>query len=211
MIEAQYWQRVGHKDPRAVAMADRHYSRRTPGSPEFTRPGHKIVLLHLLDDGTPAALWASARPAPDSGVTRADGLNAWDCTIFRVEEHTVKASALIHEAVQITASIWAERPAHGFVTTIDPRHVTPIKRRGVDIYGYCYLCAGWQFLKITSRRKLHMLQLAPDRLAALEPISWTWARPLFGNVTKRIYYPPRQIEEAAHEQTALGIEEQPCD
>lgn len=182
-MSAQYWVRIDHADPRAVAMADRHYSRQTPGSPEFTRPGHKIVLLHYDAAGAPAALWASQRPDPASGIRRADGLDAWDCALFRVETRTVPASDLIREAVAVTAATWHPLPADGFVTTVDPRYVAPTMRRGNPVYGYCYLKAGWSFLRITSERKLHMLCL--PCAAFPDPIAARWDRPQFGNVRKR--------------------------
>jgi hypothetical protein len=199
----ELWYRIDHADPRAVAMADRHYSRQTPGSPEFTRPGNKIVLLHYAPDGSAAALWASQRPDPASGVPRSDGLEAWDCSIFRIEQRTVPASALIRAAVGITASVWGAAPRDGFVTTIDPRHVAPTMRRGKPVYGYCYLMAGWRFLRITSERKLHMVQLPAADIA---PLSWVWDRPIFGNVRRRWDRPidPLQLrlEEATHARAA---------
>lgn len=166
------WTHIHHRDRRALAMADRHYSRQSPGSSEFTRPGHKIVLMHFTDAGEPAALWASQRPAPSSGIRRADGLNAWDCSLFRIEQRTApRASDLITSAVQATVALWGEPPCDGFVTTIDPLHVAPIKRRGQETWGYSYMCAGWRFLRITSARKLIMLQLPYDQMCALSPVA----------------------------------------
>lgn len=165
------WQQVHHRDRRAVEMADRHYSRQKPGTPEFTRPGHKIVLLHFLPDGTPAALWASQRPSPDSGIKRADGLNAWDCSVFRVEHRTVPASELIGEAVCITRYFWGDlMPADGFVTTVNPHKVQTIKRRGKTVHGFSFQKAGWQELKITKTRKLVMLQLPLSDVWQFRPI-----------------------------------------
>src|SRR5688500_3823663 len=100
-----HWTKVHHRDTRARLMADRHYSRQTPGAPEFIGNGQKIVLLQLLPDGTPAALWASHRPAPGKAV-RPDGRDVWACCLFRIEQRTVAASELIREAVAVTKHYW---------------------------------------------------------------------------------------------------------
>lgn len=185
MNVAQYWHRIDHMDPRALDMADRHYSRQSPGTPEFIQNGQKIVLMHFLDDGTPAALWASHRPAPGKAV-RADGRDAWACTMFRVEHRTVPASLLILEATAITRGIWTPIPLDGFYTTIDPRKVPPITRRGVPLWGYCYVKAGWSVLPDrTRRRDLIQLVYAAEQLAALDPIAAPLAMPPFGIAWRR--------------------------
>ena len=185
MTTAQYWHRIDHKDPRALVMADRHYSRQAPGTPEFTPSGHKIVLMHFAEDGTPAALWATHRPAPGKAV-RADGRDAWACTMFRVEQKTVLASDLIQEAVAITKGLWAPLPVDGFYTTINPRKVQPIKRRGRDVWGYCYIKAGWQVEDArTIARDLIILTLPLDKLAVVAPIVAPLAMPPFGMAWRR--------------------------
>lgn len=104
------WQRLHHMDVRAREMADDHYSRQTPGAREFTRPGNKIVLGHFDAGGVLRAIWASQRPDPGSGVKRADGLDAWDCSIFRRVDGAALASDLIREAVAVTLAIWGAPP-----------------------------------------------------------------------------------------------------
>jgi hypothetical protein len=47
-----------HADPRGAALADRHYSRRTIGAPQFMPPGRKLVLLTADAD----AVWGSSWP-----------------------------------------------------------------------------------------------------------------------------------------------------
>lgn len=183
--QATYWQQIDHTDPRALVMADRHYSRQSPGTPEFTPSGHKIVLMHFANDGTPAALWASHRPAPGKAV-RADGRDAWACTMFRVEQKTVLASELIKEAVAITKSLWRPQPADGFYTTINPRKVKPIKRRGVDVWGYCYIKAGWQVEDArTIARDLIILTLPLEKLQDVQPIRAPVTLPPFGITWRR--------------------------
>ena len=151
---ARHWTYVHHCDIRARKMADRHYSRQTPGAREFVGNGHKIVLLQLLADGTPAAVWASHRPAPGKAV-RPDGRDVWACTLFRVEHRTVPASELITEAMAITRFFWGDvMPKDGFYTTINPAKVQPIQRHGKPLWGYSWLKAGWFEAGITKRRKL---------------------------------------------------------
>ena len=170
-VNAKYWQRIHHRDYRALMMADRHYSRQHPGSPEFTRPGNKIILMHFTPEGDPSALWASQRPDPSSGIKRADNRHAWDCSLFRIEIPTVYASELIQEAVAITKDIWDdELPSDGFVTTIDRRKVAPMKRRGQDVWGYCYEKAGWVNIGLTKTRKLVLLQLTLLTLAGVKAL-----------------------------------------
>jgi hypothetical protein len=185
MNPARYWHRVHHMDPRARALADRHYSRQTPGSLEFTAPGHKVVLLHFDREGTAVALWASHRCAPSSGVVRMDGLDVWDCSIFRNEQQAIQASLLVKEAVAITKGVWqdGELPRHGFWTTVSPKKVAPVRRRGRDVWGYCFIKAGWEMHdQRTKRRGLVQLSLARDQLAAVEPVTaaWNYPAPLFG-------------------------------
>jgi hypothetical protein len=187
-----YWQQIDHTDPRALDMADLHYSRQSPGTPEFTPSGNKIVLMHFLPDGTPAALWASHRPAPGK-ATRADGRDVWACTMFRVEHRTVVASALIQEAVAITCGLWSPLPTEGFYTTINPKKVTPIKRRGAPVWGYCYIKAGWEVQEDrTKARDLIILLLSPQRIAAVVPVEAPLCLPPFGTAWRRW---PRKVAD----------------
>jgi hypothetical protein len=164
-----YWMRVHHCDVRARLMADRHYSRQTPGAREFVGNGHKIVLLQLLE-GCPVAVWASHRPAPGKAV-RADGRDVWACTLFRVEERTVPASVLIREAVAITKHLWgAVRPADGFYTTINPGKVRPTMVHGVQQWGYSWRRAGWFESGRTKARNLMVFLLSPEQLDQVDPV-----------------------------------------
>ena len=183
MTTAQYWHRVDHTDPRALAMADRHYSRQSPGTPEFMSNGQKIVLLHFAPDGTPAALWGSHRPAPGMAV-RPDGRDVWACTMFRIEQRTVLASDLIREAVAITRGLWSPLPAEGFYTTVNPRFVkSQGRKRG---WGWSYQCAGWGVqAERTKRRDLIVLILPAVQLAQVAPVSAPVNYPPFGTAWRR--------------------------
>jgi hypothetical protein len=179
-----YWQRVHHADPRALDISDRHYSRKSIGTPEFVEPGNKIVLMHFCENSIPAALWAWQRPAPGSGIGRADGRDVWNCSLFRVEHKTVLASELIKEAVAIAVGIWTPLPSDGCYTTINPKFVkSQGRKRG---YGWCYQCAGWQVLpERTKARNLVQLLLPPEDVRQIAPIAASWSVPTFGMAWRR--------------------------
>ena len=60
------WREAHKFSPSVVRLADRHYSRQTPGSPQCCRPGVNLVLV--LDDGTAAR----AEIRTSSGFERLD-------------------------------------------------------------------------------------------------------------------------------------------
>jgi hypothetical protein len=85
------WARVTKFDPACAALADRHYSRRKVGSPQFMPPGETIVLYQ------PGAVFGWWRPHPRSGIKQMNGLDGWTCTIFRNETEQL-SSAMILDA-----------------------------------------------------------------------------------------------------------------
>lgn len=54
-----YWQKTIKFDPRCASLADRHYSRRTVGSPQFMPPGETVV-LYFEDTSGGGGLWVVA-------------------------------------------------------------------------------------------------------------------------------------------------------
>lgn len=86
-----HWRRVKKFDPRACWLADRHYSRRKIGSPQFMPPGQTIVLLSM--DGLAVFGWW--RPHPDAGLEAMNGLDGWTCTIFRNESPTLSSDLIL--------------------------------------------------------------------------------------------------------------------
>lgn len=121
------WFRVGTANPTAVALANRHYSRRRPGR-RIGGPWKCVALL----TGDGAALWLATyttRPM--------DGLDAARCSIFR-NEGSVLSSELIRSAMAHTEAAWRDvRPADGWVTWVDADRVASSNP------GYCFLRAGW--------------------------------------------------------------------
>jgi hypothetical protein len=139
------WYLVERTDTRARLLADRHYSRQSPGHPEFCPPGHNIVLIIPNGRAGAAALWVSHRPAPDANLEkpRADGMSYWDNPYFR-NESNIKSSMLIREALAVTRWLWRDNlPADGFHSFVDPRQVRGVKVRGVVVYGFVFQKAGF--------------------------------------------------------------------
>lgn len=126
------WHRVTKFDPRACALADRHYSRRKIGSPQFMPPGQTIVLLSADE----LAVWGWWRPHPESGIRAMNGLDGWTCTIFR-NEGGVRSSDLILDAERFLLATGYDIGPDGMLTYVWDRRVASSNP------GYCFQCAGW--------------------------------------------------------------------
>ena len=128
-----HWTLTWRADPEVAAMADRHYSRKTPGAAQFTPPGRVLVLK------TPTACWATSWPRFGPEVEWKGGLI---CTLFR-NEGDVLSSELIREALAATRWTWPDSLEHGMWTFIDPRRV---RSRNP---GYCFKAAGFERFGLT--------------------------------------------------------------
>ncbi len=128
--------RRAHDDRRARELADRHYSRQTPGAVDFVPPGRKLVLL--TDDGR--AVWGVCENLDPAGALR------WRVTIFRNEGGGV-SSELIVEATERTRAFWRRHygaePPVPLETEIDPAKV-----RHKRDPGRCFRKAGWRKVRI---------------------------------------------------------------
>ena len=142
------WQVRNRLDPAANALADRHYSRRRPGSGQIGPPGRKLVLVTPCE----RAVWLTHWPYAHLAL---DGMDFWRCSIFRREEGAPLASDLIRAAMDVTARVWSDRPADGWCTWIDTRKV-----RHKRDPGRCYLKAGWWVDRDWSHRYLVRLRAA---------------------------------------------------
>ncbi len=111
----------------ALALADRHYNRHSPGSPWLGPPGRLLVLV-TTDE---RALWVTHYTDHAK-----DNLDALRCSAFR-NEGAGLSSELILEAMAITLELWAERPPGGWLTYVDRRKIIS------DHPGYCFKRAGW--------------------------------------------------------------------
>jgi hypothetical protein len=134
------WHLSHRFDSRALPLADRHYNRRKPGTPQFAAPGRTLALLTEAAD----ALWVSTWPY--AHLAWHEWAGAWVNTLFR-NEGAALASDLIRAAVAATRWRWGEPPAVAFpfVTFINAEKVRPKRDPG-----YCYLMAGWERIGTTA-------------------------------------------------------------
>ncbi len=147
------WQRVTKFDPRACALADRHYSRRKIGSPQFMPPGQTIVLLSQDE----LAVWGWWRPHPDSGLRAMNGLDGWTCTIFR-NESAARSSDLILAAEEELHASGHSIGRDGMLTYVWDRKVLS------ENPGYCFKCAGWHAIGRSADKRKTLLQKQPAAL-----------------------------------------------
>lgn len=143
---------ISHRaDPRAVALADRHYNRQKIGTPQFVPPGRCLVLLN--EDAS--ALWVTSWPFAE--YVRHAWAGAWVCSLFR-NESAVLSSELIRQAVAATRWYYGDAPALGFITFVDAD-----KTRRKRDPGRCYRKAGWSHVGYTAGG-LVALQLLPGEM-----------------------------------------------
>lgn len=126
------WHKVKRTDPRARALADRHYSRQTVGARDFMASGKTFVLL----TDCARAVWGVIENLDPVGNRR------WRCSIFR-NEGAGLSSDLIKEATARTYEYWRRRhgglPAVPLTTEVDPG-----KTRSKRDPGRCFIRAGWR-------------------------------------------------------------------
>ena len=146
------WELSHRCDPRGKLLADRHYSRQTPESPQFVKPGRCLVLWQ------PDALWVTSWPFAEH--TKHAWAGAWECSLFR-NEGAGLSSTLIQRAVAATRWRYDKPPEQGMITFVDADEV----KDGEP--GYCYRCAGWQRDGKTEGG-LYAWQLPPSGMPAPE-------------------------------------------
>jgi len=117
-------------------LADRHYSRRTVGAPQFAYSGRKLVLRDAA--GLILFVWMYPDPA-----LRMDNQTGYNCAIFRNESGRL-SSDIILEAETHAFDYWGPNRMY---TYIDPRRVRSTNP------GYCYLKAGWRHAAWTKTGK----------------------------------------------------------
>ena len=138
--EPVYWIISHDMNPIAQKLADRHYSRKTPGSTKgFIGPGEKLVLLS--PDGK--ALFAWLRSDPELRGDHIDGVN---CTIFR-NESRVLSSKLILEAEKFARKRWPDLKLFTYVSKEKVKSKNP---------GWCFMKAGWKLVGENKTGKLRL-------------------------------------------------------
>lgn len=155
-VKILIWERSNRFDPRAREIADRHYNRQKPGTPQFVPPGRCCVLYAETETGR--AFWVTSYPYAQ--YVRHAWAGAWICSAFR-NEGAGTASEMIREAVAATRAHFGEPPALGMVTFIDARKVKPIMTRGRPTWGRTYELAGFRPVGKT-KGGLLAFQLLPE-------------------------------------------------
>lgn len=126
-----------HFDEEMSQLADRHYSRRTPGARQFCYSGRKLVLRDALAQ----VLFVWMFPDPK---LRMDNQTGYNCAIFR-NESSRKSSEIILEAEQMAFQKWGLNRLYTFV---DPRKIKSVNP------GYCFKIAGWKHEGFTKGGKV---------------------------------------------------------
>jgi len=141
-------------DAELAMLADRHYSRRTIGSKQFTGPGSDLVLRNAA--GSVVFVWMYHNRSGEQ-LERWDSQTGYCCSMFR-NESTRIASDIIREAESIVTATWG---VNRFYTYVDPKKVDPTMFRGFPVWGWCFYKAGWSFVKTTKDGK-HLLEKPPS-------------------------------------------------
>lgn len=137
-------------DVRCRELADRHYTRQTPGHPMWTRPGYNLVLY--FEDRVGAAVFCWWRPKWEAGQERKDGLRAIECTIFR-NETSEMSSDLVYaacEALELDSDLLRSElkldtiPEDGLITAVGSA-ATARRRSRHKRPGVCFREAGWRY------------------------------------------------------------------
>ena len=148
------WNLAHRADPHAVSIADRHYNRQKPGTPQFVPPGRCVVLT------TTHAVWVTSWPLAE--YVRHAWAGAWVNSCFRREGGDTLASDMIREAIAATRAIFGEPPALGMVTFVDAGKVKHKRDPG-----RCYVRAGFHRVGHT-QGGLVALQLLPHEMPEAE-------------------------------------------
>lgn len=119
--------RTTHMDAEMSMLADRHYSRRTPGARQFLNNGRKLVLRNA--DGSVLFGWIFPDPA-----MRMDDQTGYNCAIFRNESPRL-SSEIILEAEAMAFEKWGTDRMYTYVHPGKIASPNP---------GYCFKKAGWK-------------------------------------------------------------------
>lgn len=157
------WQRSHRFDPRALALADRHYSRQKPGTPQFVKAGSCAVFYAETDQGR--AVWVSVWQQ----YVKHAWPGAWECAMFRNEGAAV-SSDLIRQAVAATRAHYGPPPSLGMITFVDPG-ATSRRRSRQGLPGQCFYEAGFALAGSTPSG-LDVLRLTVDRVPPPQPLAW---------------------------------------
>jgi hypothetical protein len=135
MRDIEPWQQVGKCDKRGAALADKHYSRRTVGSPQFMPPGETVVLVSRCG----LAVFGWWRPHPRSGIVAMNKLDGWTCSIFRNESDILSSELVLAAEHALVAYGQDAAPCgpDGMLTYVWDKKVRSVNP------GFCFKKAGW--------------------------------------------------------------------
>jgi hypothetical protein len=136
--------RTTHFDDEMRQLADRHYSRRTPGARQFLYSGRKLVLRDA------AGLVLFAWIFPDDTM-RMDGQLGYNNAIFRNESDRL-SSDIILEAEQAAFEKWGPNRLYTYVAPDKIASRNP---------GYCFKKAGWRYVRLSASGQ-HLLSKYDD-------------------------------------------------
>jgi hypothetical protein len=149
------WHLANRADKRCAVLADRHYSRQSPGSDQIMPPGRAFVLWAPGE-----AVWGTSWPLAEH--TKHEWAGAWVCSIFR-NEGAGRSSALIRAAVAATRWRYGEPPEKGIITFVREDAV-----RKKSNPGHCFIIAGFRPVGFTKERNLLALQMLPRKMPAAQ-------------------------------------------
>lgn len=155
------WAISNRADPVVARLADRHYSRQTPGARQFAPPGECLV-LRSATGGKAAWVTVLSRYADHAWP------GAMVCTLFRNESRAL-SSDLIRDAVAATRWRWGDAtPPVGIITFVNADKVESANP------GYCFLRAGFKRVGYSKVAGLHVLQMRRDDMGeAIPPLGTT--------------------------------------
>lgn len=162
-MNLDFWRRSHRFDTAARLLADRHYSRQKPGSPQFMPPGSCRVLV--ANNGKSVF----GLSFPKAEFVKHAWAGAWVVSIFRNEQAGPLASAMIREAMAIMQTEY-DVPALGCVTFVDPKRVRGVVERGERIKGFCFKRAGFRAVGET-KRGLIAWQMLPGEMPPARAIA----------------------------------------
>ena len=156
------WEKSNRFDLRAREIADRHYNRQKPGTPQFVPPGRCCVLY--AENGSGRAFWVTSFPYAE--YVRHAWAGAWICSAFRNEGAGI-ASEMIRDAVAATRAHSRGPPALGIITFIASKKVKPTMVHGRKTWGLTYIKAGFKPVGKT-KGGLLAFQLLPEDMPPAE-------------------------------------------
>lgn len=151
------WQISHRADPKARVIADRHYNRQKPGTPQFVPPGRCFVLRQKR------AVWVTSWPFAE--YVKHAWAGAWVNSCFRRQGGRQIASEMIRDAIAATRWYWPEVPSLGMVTFIDARK---IRAKEESEIGRCYQEAGFRHCGFTEGG-LWAFRIWPHDMPKAEP------------------------------------------